>query len=130
MPNISNPVISCIKLKCPKCHQGDLFCNKKVYQYKGFFDMPKKCPKCGQDFEIESGFYYGAMYASYGVTVAITVAVFIAVTVLNIFSITSFLVLDIIALVATMPYVIKLARAIWIAVIISYDPNAIKNYEA
>lgn len=126
----SNPIRSTLKFKCPRCHQGDLFLNKSVYQYKGFFDMPKRCPKCGQDFEIETGFYYGAMYSSYAVTVAITVAVFTLVNLLNIFSLTSFLILDAITLIATMPYVVKISRSIWIATIIPFDPKAQEYYEA
>ena len=120
---------SVLQLKCPKCRKGDLFVNKSSYKYKGFFDMPKRCLKCGQDFEIETGFYYGAMYVSYALTIAITVAVFVALTVFNAFSIIPFLIFDVIALVLTMPYVTRVSRSIWIALMIKYDANAIKNHE-
>ena len=33
--------------------------------------MNSTCPHCGQDFEIEPGFYIGAMYVSYAFTVAV-----------------------------------------------------------
>ncbi len=124
-----NSITSVLQLKCPKCRQGDLFCNKKTYQYKGFFDMPKKCPKCGQDFEIETGFYYGAMYVSYAITIALIVAVFTALIVFNIFSIELFLLLDFIVLLITLPYVFKVSRSIWIALMIKFDPRAIEKYE-
>ncbi len=120
---------SILQLKCPKCREGNLFINKSSYKYKGFFDMPRRCTKCNQDFEIETGFYYGAMYVSYGITIAITVAVFVALTVLNLFSIIPFLICDVIALVITMPYVTRVSRSIWIALMIKYDPNAIENHE-
>jgi uncharacterized protein (DUF983 family) len=124
-----NPINSVLKLKCPKCRQGDLFYNKKIYQYKGFFDMPKKCPKCGQDFQIETGFYYGAMYVSYALTIALIVAVFIALIVFNIFSIELFLLLDFIALLIALPYLFKVSRSIWIALMIKFDKKAIEKYE-
>lgn len=124
-----NAIVSILQLKCPKCRQGDLFCNKKTYQYRGFFDMPKHCDKCGQDFEIETGFYYGAMYVSYALTIAIIVAVFTAMYVLNIFTIELFLILDLLALLATLPYVFKVSRSIWIALMIKYDPKAIEKHE-
>lgn len=124
-----NPINSVLLLKCPKCRQGDLFCNKKIYQYNGFFDMPKKCPKCGQDFQIETGFYYGAMYVSYALTIALIVAVFIALIVFNIFSIELFLLLDFIALLVALPYVFKVSRSIWIALMIKFDSKAIEKYE-
>lgn len=124
-----NPINSVLKLKCPRCRQGDLFCNKKIYQYKGFFDMPKKCPKCGQDFQIETGFYYGAMYVSYALTIALIVAVFIALIVFNIFSIELFLLLDFIALLIALPYLFKVSRSIWIALMVKFDKKAIEKYE-
>ena len=120
---------SVLKLKCPKCREGNLFVNKSSYKYKGFFDMPRKCPKCGQDFEIETGFYYGAMYVSYALTIAITVAVFVALTVFNLFSIGTFLICDVVALLVTMPYITRVSRSIWIALMVKYNPNAIKNNE-
>ena len=124
-----NPINSVLKLKCPKCRQGDLFYNKKIYQFKGFFDMPKKCPKCGQDFQIETGFYYGAMYVSYALTIALIVAVFIALIVFNIFSIELFLLLDFIALLIALPYLFKVSRSIWIALMVKFDKKAIEKYE-
>lgn len=91
--------------------------------------MPKYCLKCGQDFEIETGFYYGAMYASYALTIAITVTVFVAITLLGLFSTTIFLILDVLALVITMPYITRVSRSVWIAMMIKYSPTAIKDYE-
>lgn len=122
-------ITSVLLLKCPKCRQGDLFCNKKTYQYKGFFDMPRKCTKCGQDFEIETGFYYGAMYVSYAITIALIVVVFTATYIFNIFSIELFLILDFLVLLITLPYVFKVSRSIWIALMIKYDPRAMEKYE-
>jgi len=124
-----NSIHSVLKLKCPKCRQGDLFYNKKIYQFKGFFDMPKKCPKCGQDFQIETGFYYGAMYVSYALTIALIVAVFIALILFNIFSIELFLLLDFILLLIALPYLFKVSRSIWIALMIKFDKKAIEKYE-
>ncbi|WP_255478676.1 DUF983 domain-containing protein [Rufibacter sp. XAAS-G3-1] len=36
-----------------------------------FDQMPEKCPVCGFRYEIELGFYWGAMYMSYGLSVVI-----------------------------------------------------------
>jgi hypothetical protein len=40
--------------------------------------MYRSCPKCGADFVKEPGFYFGASYVSYALTIAIWVAVLIA----------------------------------------------------
>ncbi len=128
MPHHSN-TISVIKLKCPKCHQGDLFLNKNTYQYKGFFDMPNNCSKCNQDFLIEPGFYYGAMYSSYAITIIINVTVFLILGLFLEYNIGLFLTIDLFVLLITMPYVFKVSRAIWLAIMVKYDPKAILKYE-
>ena len=130
MPKNSSIFTSVLKIKCPKCHEGDMFCNKNIYQYKGFFDMPDNCPKCNQDFQLEAGFYLGAMFASYALTVALNVAVFVAFLVFDAYSLVPFLVSAAIVLIITGPYIIKVSRSIWIALSINYDPNAISDYEA
>lgn len=126
-PNILSSIL---RFKCPKCHEGDLFCNKHIYQIKGFFKMPKACNKCGQDFEPETGFYLGAMYVSYALTIALNVSIFVALLIFEAYSLTNFFIVAGILLVITLPYVFKISRSIWIAIMIKYDPNAIKNYEA
>lgn len=55
--------------KCPCCEQGQVF-----YQAGNLFTfsmpkMHKNCPNCGHHFEIEPGFFFGAMYISYALTV-------------------------------------------------------------
>jgi uncharacterized protein (DUF983 family) len=117
-------------MKCPKCHKGNLFINKSTYQYKGFFDMPDNCSKCNQDFQIEAGFYYGAMYSSYAITVIINALVFLILTLFLEYNITLFLSIDVLILILTMPYVFKLSRAIWLALMVKYDPNAITKHES
>lgn len=113
---------SILGMKCPKCHQSDLFVNKNPYQFKGFFDMPSSCPVCQQKFEIEPGFYYGAMYVSYAVCVAYLVAVFVAFTVLYpSFSLELYLITGIGSMVLLTPYIFKLCRAIWINFFVDFD---------
>ncbi|MCV9387655.1 DUF983 domain-containing protein [Reichenbachiella ulvae] len=40
-------------------------------------DMLKECSVCHQSFEPEPGYYFGAMYVSYGFSVALTVGVIV-----------------------------------------------------
>lgn len=54
----------------------------KMTNLSGFSKMNEKCQHCGLRFEVEPGFFIGAMYVSYAFGVAILVAVGIALTVL------------------------------------------------
>ena len=90
----------------------------------------KECPKCGQDFQMEPGFYFGAMYVSYALTIAINVAIFVALLVFKVYSLTNFFIVAGIVLLITLPYIFKISRSVWIAMMIKYDSHAIENYEA
>ena len=59
-----------LKGKCPKCRQGDMFTHS-LFTLSKMSSMPRQCKTCGLQFEIEPGFYFGAMFVSYAFSVAI-----------------------------------------------------------
>lgn len=63
--------------KCPVCGEGHVFTKKGNPLLFKMPQMDKSCNVCGHKYEIEPGFFYGAMYVSYAVTVAEMVAVFV-----------------------------------------------------
>ena len=130
MEPTQNMIMSVISCKCPKCREGDLFVNKKAFQYKRFLDVHDNCPKCNQDFQIEAGFYLGAMFVSYGLTIALTVAIFVAFIVFNIYSLVPFLITTGICLTVTTPIILRVSRSIWITMSVGYKSNAISDYAA
>lgn len=60
--------------KCPRCRQGEVFTHS-AYNLSKFDHMHEQCPVCGLYYEVEVGFFWGAMYISYGFSVGIVVAV-------------------------------------------------------
>ena len=50
-----------LRLRCPRCLKGKAF--------RSVWRMHQVCPNCGLNFEREPGFFYGAMYFSYGIGV-------------------------------------------------------------
>ena len=59
------------KMKCPNCRKGDLFQTKNPWILSKLDSMPPRCPVCNQSYFPEVGFYYGAMYISYMVSIAV-----------------------------------------------------------
>jgi uncharacterized protein (DUF983 family) len=55
-------------LKCASCRRGKMF-KTPTFSFSKPFEMNKLCPKCEVDLEPEPGFYFGAMFISYGITV-------------------------------------------------------------
>jgi len=64
---IHGKALSIFHEKCPRCQSGNMFKSKATNLAK-FTDMNEKCSVCNLHFEIEPGFYWGAMYVSYGIT--------------------------------------------------------------
>jgi uncharacterized protein (DUF983 family) len=70
MAAIDSSALALLRLKCPHCHEGPLFTHS-AFNLTKFAQMPAHCPVCGQAYEPEPGFYWGAMFVSYAFTVAI-----------------------------------------------------------
>nr|WP_288813093.1 DUF983 domain-containing protein [uncultured Sphingobacterium sp.] len=70
-----------IHSKCPKCHVGNVF-EGKVYSLRKQ-QMNEVCPHCGVKYEVEPGYFYAAMYVSYALSVAQTVAVSVIIAILT-----------------------------------------------
>ena len=58
-----------IQQKCPRCRKGDMFIHS-TYDLGKFQKMHRNCPVCGLHFELEPGYFWGAMYVSYALNVA------------------------------------------------------------
>lgn len=62
---------------CPNCNKTKVFKSKGNILLLRLPKMNKECTNCGYEFHRETGFYFGAMYMSYALTVAEMVAVFV-----------------------------------------------------
>ena len=55
--------------KCPQCRKGDMF-KYKWWQLSKFVKFYQNCTECNLRFDREPGFFHGAMYISYAMSVA------------------------------------------------------------
>jgi len=112
---------SIIKAKCPRCREGNMFTTGNLYS-RQFSDMYPNCPCCGQTFEPEPGFYYGAMYVSFGLSTGIFLAVILALNFLvEEITLPMVLISVIIIVLGLLPIMFRLSRAIWINIFIHYE---------
>ena len=61
-----------IEAKCPSCRGGNLFPHS-AFSLTKFDKMNSHCPECNFKFEVEPGFFIGAMYVSYAIVIALMV---------------------------------------------------------
>jgi uncharacterized protein (DUF983 family) len=56
-------VLALLKQRCPVCLRGRVFA--------GWATMHDRCPVCDLQFEREPGYFMGAMYVSYGMSIGL-----------------------------------------------------------
>jgi uncharacterized protein (DUF983 family) len=126
-----NRLYSIFKGKCPVCHEGRVFTHKSVFHPGKFDKMNERCTSCGHKYEIETGFFYGAMYVAYALTVAISVATFILTYLIYPETPYWVYIINILAvLVLLAPVTFRGGRLIWINFFSSYKTDAIIQFEA
>ena len=103
-----------IQAKCPNCEEGAVFAsNGNLLKLKGP-EMHEKCPVCEYKFEREPGYFFGAMFVSYALTIAQAMIVYFFI-----WSLGLDLSLDTIMLIVTVTMVVllfpnfKASRIIW-----------------
>lgn len=123
--NKGSKLYSIFSFKCPRCHEGDLY-ETPTFSYKKPFDMPRKCPLCGQDYMPEPGFYYGAMFIGYIFTGWFSILFVIFFHWVLGWSTAASFALLIAVCVVFFVYFFRLARAIWINITVKYDPQKVR----
>jgi hypothetical protein len=107
-----------------------MYVNPNPYALSETMQMHDHCRHCGLRYKIEPNFFFGAMYVSYALAVALCIAVFvIAHFFLNQTVLRSFLAIFVI-LILLMPWVTRVSRNIYINLFIHYDPQAAKGNDA
>jgi uncharacterized protein (DUF983 family) len=125
---------SIFNAKCPVCHEGKAFTYKNIFHPSKFDKMEERCDVCNHKYEIETGFFYGAMYVVYALTVAISVATFVLTFVLTylIYNETPYWVyiiniLAVLIFLATFNF--RAGRLIWMNLFSKYDPEAAEKHQ-
>ncbi len=109
-----------IHQRCPACHEGPLFEEAGYFDFRKMGKTHDACPHCGQDYRIEPGFYWGALYIAYGLSVFVSLFFFLLFFLLFGLSLnTSFLLLIVADLMLT-PFLYKLSKTLWLHVFVSY----------
>ena len=104
-----------IGLRCPRCGRGKLF--DKV----GFFEMTVRCSSCDLKYERENGFFYGAMYISYGLNVGtFVVALVLFFLIEDQVDWRIFIGAYVLLTVLAVKYMFRLSRSLWLMVNVKY----------
>jgi hypothetical protein len=112
--------------KCPKCHIGNFWTTNNPL--KNMLLNTKytcqTCENCSLVYELEIGFWYGSMYVSYAISVAVMMLFWTLTSVffplINIFS---EILIIVIAILLASPLNYHISRLVWINFFIKYTPD-------
>ena len=116
---------SLLLLKCPNCRKGNMFTHRSIFPLNKVMDMPEKCTGCGLKFELETGFWFGTGYISYGMSVGLIIIMAAIFSVTYGFSfkdnsIFIFLAIAIGMLVLLQPLLMRFSRALYLRIFVKF----------
>jgi uncharacterized protein (DUF983 family) len=106
---------------CPRCQNESMYEDKNPLHFSKVLKMNENCSHCGLKYQIEPSFFYGAMYVSYGLNVALSIAVFLFSFLFLSISLKTTLIAIFIANVVLYPFVLRWSRNIYINLFVSFD---------
>ena len=106
---------------CPKCQNESMYLDKNPLHFSKILKMNEKCSHCGLKYQIEPSFFYGAMYVSYGLNVALGIASFIISYLILESSIEVAFISILVSNVILFPFVLRWSRNIYINMFVSFD---------
>jgi uncharacterized protein (DUF983 family) len=118
---IKNTVYSVANNKCPRCNKGEVFEKKNPYNLRKAFAMYNSCSHCQLLYNKEPGFFYGAMYVSYGLSVAWFVMWFALQYLFLNWETLFFAMFVAITILVLSPLNLRLSRLIWLNLFNKFD---------
>jgi uncharacterized protein (DUF983 family) len=106
---------------CPRCQNESMYLDKNPLHFSKILKMHENCSHCGLKYQIEPSFFYGAMYVSYGLNVALGVAAFVISYLIFGTSLKVSFIAIVISNVVLFPFVLRWSRNIYINLFVSFD---------
>jgi uncharacterized protein (DUF983 family) len=106
---------------CPRCQNESMYLDKNPLHFSKILKMHENCSHCGLKYQIEPSFFYGAMYVSYGLNVALGVAAFVISYLIFKSNLKIAFITIIASNVVLFPYVLRWSRNIYINLFVNYD---------
>lgn len=87
-----------------------------------FMKMNDRCSYCNQSFMPEPGYYFGAMFVSYGINAAFFIAVWLGLYLFtDEISITEMVIALLLVVFGFLPVTFRLSRVLWIYIFVRYE---------
>ncbi len=93
--------------RCPECRRGAV--------YYGLMSMHERCPVCDYRYERETGYFTGAMYASYFIAVPVLIVIYAVMSVTFAAGQTPMatLAMSSVVFLLFVPFIYRYSRVVW-----------------
>lgn len=119
---MSHAIVHILNNDCPHCLEGKVFKEKNIFFNLKFPKMNEYCSHCQYKFEKEPGYFFGAMYVNYGLTVAQSIATYVIAQFFfkETFDLRMIPIIAVVIL-ALSPFNIRFSRLLWIYIFKNYS---------
>jgi len=109
-----------VRQLCPRCREGAIF---RTSLWRGYLSMHETCPVCGLKFEREPGYFLGAMYFSYLLSILPCLAISLTLWRLSGWPFNTVMLGAFFCYLPLVPLVTRYSRVVWMYVDRHFDPD-------
>lgn len=113
-------ITAIVRQRCPRCLEGKIF--GKPF-WRAWLAMNERCPVCGLKFDREQGYFVGAAYVSYGISLAPVLLLVLFFWKVVRLEYDKALFAAVGAYLPFVPIVVRMSRVLWIHIDQSLDPS-------
>jgi uncharacterized protein (DUF983 family) len=104
---------------CPRCRRGRIF---RRSLFRGWLSMNEHCPVCGLKFEREQGYFLGAMYVSFGLSILPVCLLVLLIWAITRWPLDRVVICTFFVYLPAVPLVVRFSRVVWIHIDRHFDP--------
>src|SRR5580692_755950 len=106
--------------RCPRCREGAIY---RCPLWRGWLSTNERCPVCGLKFEREQGYFLGAMYVSYGLSILPVLLLVLLIWKATGWRYDVAIVAAFVVYLPCVPFVTRFARVVWMYIDQAIDPR-------
>lgn len=103
-----------LRSRCPRCLEGRI--------WRGLFSTNEACPVCALRFERETGYWTGAMVASYALGIPVLALLVLVVWLATGLDVLIALIVGDVLFLAVVPFIWRYSRVVWLHLDWLIDP--------
>jgi uncharacterized protein (DUF983 family) len=106
--------ISFLLCTCPRCGEERVF-KYSPFNLRRFAETKDKCNTCGLDYIPETGFFFGSMYWSYAILVALIVTESVVLSIFDLFDYALYVIP--LSIIVLLPFIFRYSRMLMLYVV-------------